>query len=66
MPKLKTVKGVKERLKVTGRGELLGFRTGRRHLLAGKRRKIKRQKRRRQLLAAVDERKIRSLLPYGT
>jgi large subunit ribosomal protein L35 len=65
MPKLKTVKGVKERLKVTGTGKLLGFRAGRRHLLAGKRAKIKRQLRRRTVLAQVDARKIRALLPYA-
>jgi len=64
MPKLKTVKGVKERLKVTGTGKLLGFRAGRRHLLTGKRAKIKRQLRRRAVLAQVDARKIRALLPY--
>lgn len=64
MPKLKTVKGIKERFKVTGRGKLLGFRAGRRHLLGGKRAKVKRQLRRRQVLAAVDARKLRALLPY--
>ena len=65
MGKLKTVKGVKARLKVTGRGKLLGFRPGRRHLLGGKRSKIKRQLRRTQTVSPADERKIRSLLPYA-
>ena len=64
MPKMKTVKGVKGRLKVTGTGKLLGFRAGRRHLLTGKRGKTKRQLRRRVTLAAVDVRKLRTLLPY--
>ena len=64
MPKLKTVKGVKGRIKVTGTGKLVGFRAGRRHLLAGKRAKIKRHLRRDQALAPVDARKIRSLIPY--
>lgn len=64
MPKLKTVKGVKERLKVTGTGKLMGFRAGRRHLLSGRRAKVKRQLRRRRVLAAVDARKLRALLPY--
>lgn len=64
MAKLKTVKGVKERLKVTGTGKLIGFRAGRRHLLAGKRAKIKRHLRRPQILAAVDARKIKPLIPY--
>ena len=65
MPKLKTVKGVKARLKVTGRGKLLGFRPGRRHLLGGKRSKIKRQLRRPQTVSRAEERKIRSLMPYA-
>ena len=65
MPKLKTVKGVKGRFKVTGRGRIRAYRAGRRHLLAGRRPKLKRQMRRRRLVAAVDERKIRALLPYS-
>ena len=64
MPKLKTVKGVKDRLKVTGTGKLLGFRPGRRHLLTGRRSKLKRHLRRPHLVAAVDARKLRTLLPY--
>ena len=65
MPKIKTVKGVKGRFKVTGRGKLVGFRAGRRHLLAGKRAKIKRHLRRPATLAKVDTRKIRALMPYA-
>ena len=65
MPKLKTVKGVKGRLKVTGTGKLLGYRAGKRHLLSGKRAKVKRHLRRPQTLARVDARKIRTLLPYA-
>ena len=64
MPKLKTVKGVKERLRVTGTGKLLGYRTGKRHLLGSKRAKTKRHLRRPQTLSRADERKIRALLPY--
>ena len=64
MPKLKTVKGVKWRVKVTGRGRVVAHRSGRRHLLSGKRAKIKRQMRRQRLITPVDERKILALLPY--
>ena len=64
MPKLKTVKGVKERFKVTGTGKMLARRAGRRHLLGSRRRKTKRQLRRPQLVAEVDLRKLRSLVPY--
>ena len=62
--KLKMVKGVKRRFKVTGTGKLLGFRAGRRHLLTGKRAKIKRQFRRPQILSRTDERKVKALIPY--
>ena len=65
MPKLKTVKGVKDRVKVTGRGRVVAFRSGRRHLLSGKRAKLKRQMRRQRLLSRADERKVLTLLPYA-
>lgn len=64
MPKMKTVKGVAERFKVTGRGKLVGFQAGRRHLLAGKRAKTKRQKRRQQVIASQEADKLRTLMPY--
>lgn len=65
MAKLKTVKGVKERLKLTGRGKLVSARAGRRHLLAGKRAKTKRHLRRPQTLAKADTAKIKTLIPYA-
>ena len=65
MPTLKTVKGVKERIKVTGRGKLVAFQAGRRHLLGHRRAKVKRQMRRQRLIAKVDSRKLRALLPYA-
>ena len=64
MPKLNTLKGVKWRVKVTGRGRVMAHRSGRRHLLSGKRAKIKRQMRRKRMIAPADERKILALLPY--
>ena len=65
MPKLKTVKGVKERFKVTGTGKMLARRAGKRHLLGSRRRKTKRQLGRPKLVAKVDLRKLRSLVPYA-
>ena len=65
MPKMKTVKGVKSRVRVTGTGRLLAHRAGRRHLLGGKRAKIKRHLRRAQLLSPRDTRKTRALIPYA-
>ena len=64
MPKIKTVKGVRDRLKVTGTGKLIGHRSGKRHLLGGKRAKIKRQLRRTRIVSRTEERSIRSLIPY--
>ena len=64
MPKLKTVKGVKERFKVTGTGKLLARRAGKRHLLGSRRRKTKRQLGQPKVLAAVDTKKLRALVPY--
>jgi large subunit ribosomal protein L35 len=65
MPKIKTVKGVKERIRITGTGKLVGNRPGRRHLLAGKRAKTKRHLRRRRTLFAADARQVRALIPYA-
>ncbi|MBI4597155.1 MAG: 50S ribosomal protein L35 [Candidatus Omnitrophica bacterium] len=64
MPKLKTVKGVKDRIKVTGTGKLVGFRPGRRHLLGTRPAKIKRKLRKQRVLSRPDERQVRSLIPY--
>ncbi len=65
MPKIKTVKGVKARIRVTGTGKLIGNRPGRRHLLGGKRAKIKRHLRGRRVLYAADARQVRALIPYA-
>ena len=65
MPKLKTVKGVKDRLKLTGTGKLIRRKAGRRHLLSGKRAKTKRQLRRAALVSTVEERRLKALIPYA-
>jgi large subunit ribosomal protein L35 len=62
MPKRKTVKGVKDRFKMTGTGKIVRHRSGRRHLLSGRRAKVKRQLRRPLTLLEADARKIRPLL----
>ena len=64
MPKLKTVKGIKDRVKVTGTGKLMARQPGRRHLLAHRRSKTKRQLRRPHLLSPADAKNIRTTLPY--
>ena len=65
MPKLKTVKGVKERFKVTGTGKVVGFRAGKRHLMGSKSAKVNRRMRRDVVMSPRDERKLRALLPYA-
>lgn len=65
MPKIKTVKGVKRRFKVTGRGKVMAYRSGRRHLLSHKRAKTKRNMRKQRVLAPVDQRKVLALMPYA-
>ena len=64
MPKLKTMKGVKGRFKVTGRGKVVGYKSGRRHLLSHKRAKTKRGLRKQRVLAPADQRKVLALMPY--
>ncbi len=64
MPKIKTVKSASRRFKVTGRGKVVSFQAGRRHLLAGKRAKIQRKKRRQRVLAPWEGKKLRPLMPY--
>ena len=65
MPKIKTVKGIKERFKVTGRGKLVGYKAGKRHLMGSKRAKIKRKMRQQVTLSERDARRIRPLMPYA-
>ena len=64
MPTLKTHKGAKRRIKVTGTGKLRHFKSGRRHLLTGKRASKMRKLRRPTAVSSVVEAKIKSLLPY--
>ena len=42
MPKMKTHKGIKKRIKITGTGKVMRYRAGRRHLLSAKSAKRKR------------------------
>lgn len=65
MPKLKTKKGVKDRVKVTGTGKLMTRKAGKRHLLTGRRSKLKRHRRKDQQMSGHDAKKIRLLIPYA-
>lgn len=64
MPKLKTHKGTKARVKITGRGKVKAMRSGKRHLnvkMSGKR---IRQGRTDLIIAKPEADRIKKLLPY--
>lgn len=65
MPKLKTNKSAAKRFRFTKKGKIKRRRAGRRHILGGKSRKLKRKLRRPGFVSAVDAKRIRRLLPYG-
>ncbi|MFC1621552.1 50S ribosomal protein L35 [Candidatus Omnitrophota bacterium] len=65
MPKLKTNKGAKKRLKVTKTGKLKGYKPGRRHLLTSKTSGRKRGLRRPTTIVGRVARNTKKLLPYG-
>ncbi|MEM6431611.1 MAG: 50S ribosomal protein L35 [Deinococcota bacterium] len=64
MPKMKTHKGTKARVKITGRGKVKAKRTGKRHLMTKKSGKRIRQSRQPLVLSETQEKRIHALLPY--
>lgn len=62
MPKLKTHKGIARRIKITGTGKVLRWRTGRRHLLSSKTAARKRRMRRPTGLTRSAEKTLKRLL----
>jgi large subunit ribosomal protein L35 len=65
MPKLKTNKGTKKRVRLTGKGKIKHFKSGKGHLLTGKTNKRKRKMRRPGYVSDGDRRMILNLIPYG-
>ncbi len=65
MPKQKTNKATKKRIKVSKNGKLLRGKPGRRHLLSVRTTKRKRHLRKGGVIAAVDVYKVRRLLGLG-
>lgn len=65
MPKQKTNKATKKRIKVSKNGKLLRGRPGRRHLLSVRTTKRKRHLRKGGQIAKVDVYKVRRLLGLG-
>lgn len=64
MPKLKTKRGAAKRLKATGTGKLKRAKGWKQHLNEWKRPKRRRRLRKAALIAPMDERRMRRLVPY--
>lgn len=62
MPKLKSLRALKKRVKVSGRGRLKRYRAGKSHLASSKNRKRKRRLRQPTLLSGPDLRRLKALL----
>lgn len=65
MPKLKTNRSVKKRIRITKTGRAKRFKAGRRHLLSLKRSKKKRLLGKPTFVAKGGLKAIKKLLPYG-
>ena len=65
MPKLKTNKGARKRLKLTKNKKLMRYKPGRRHILTSKTSKRKRQMRKCIEVVGMSAKITKKLLPYG-
>jgi large subunit ribosomal protein L35 len=64
VPKIKTNSSAAKRFTVTGSGKIKRNKGFKRHILSSKSKKRKRNLRRATMVAAVEEKKIRKLIPY--
>ena len=65
MPKLKTNRSAKKRIRITKSGKAKHFKAGRGHLLTGKRAKRKRQLGKPGFVSKGELKMIHTILPYG-
>jgi len=65
MPKLKTHRGAKKRLKVTGSGKILRMKANASHILTKKSRKRKRNLKQPTVVVKEEYKRLKSLLPYS-
>jgi len=65
MPKMKTHRGAAKRFSLTKTGKIKRAHAKRNHILTKKTTKLKRGLRKGAYIAAVEERKIKKILPYG-
>jgi large subunit ribosomal protein L35 len=66
MPKMKTHRGAKKRLKKTASGKLKRRRAYKSHILTKKSKKRKRRLRKPDLVFKGEAKRINKILPYGT
>lgn len=65
MPKMKTHRGAKKRIKVTGTGKFIAKRPGKSHILTKKTRKRKNSLKKDIVISKTLEKHVMALLPYG-
>ena len=65
MPKIKTLSSAKKRVKITGTGKFIVWKTAKRHLLKDKSSKAKGRDKYGKVLSASNELAARRSLPYG-
>ena len=63
MPKMKTHRGAAKRFKKTGTGKIVRSRNNKQHILTKKSAKRKRRLRKGALVASVDAKRIKQMLP---
>tara|TARA_B110000438_G_C15502725_1_gene516403 strand:- start:177 stop:377 length:201 start_codon:yes stop_codon:yes gene_type:complete len=61
--KIKTKKAVAKRIKITGKGKLKRYQSGKRHLLEHKNTNSKRNKRKASNISSADMNKVKKTLP---
>ena len=64
MPKMKTKRGARKRLKRTGSGKLMRAGGWKQHKLEGKHPKRRRHLRKNKMISKADERRLKVLVPY--
>jgi large subunit ribosomal protein L35 len=64
MPKMKTSRAARKRFLRTGKGKILHYTTGHRHLLEKKRTRRKRAQLKKQEVSPGDRKRVKRLLPY--
>ncbi|MGL6115125.1 50S ribosomal protein L35 [Cetobacterium sp. SF1] len=65
MPKMKTHRGARKRIKVTGTGKFVVKHSGKSHILTKKTRKRKNNLRKDMVVGVTLEKHMKALLPYG-